>query len=108
MLVSQHLPPEQLVQSTMPGQITLSLILQRTLQYISPEEILLHLFSAEELVNELLFPHLDLTDRERAILKAAILRTLSDSDTLRQALRQRIRDVLGVFGKISSPGETKQ
>jgi hypothetical protein len=77
------------------------------LQLISPEEILLQLFSAEELVNELLFHNLALTDKERAILKAAILQTLRN-DPARESLRQRVREVLGVLGKVPGPSDAGQ
>jgi hypothetical protein len=99
MLVSQLLTPERLAQF---------LILQPALQVISPEEIILKLFSAEELVQELLFQHLALNERERAILKEAILRALGDSEELRERLRQRIRAVLSALGKLPSAGDTGQ
>lgn len=90
MIVSQLLTPERLAQVYAA---------QQALQLISPEEILLQLFSAEELVNQLLFHNLALTDKERAILKAAILQTLRN-EPARESLRQRMREVLGVLGKV--------
>ena len=99
MLVSQLLTPERLAQFYAA---------QPSLQVISPEELILTLFSAEELVQEMLFQHLELNERERAILKAAVLRTLSESEELREGLRQRIRAVLSTLGKLPSAADAGQ
>ena len=76
----------------------------RAQQLITPEEIILQLFSAEELVDELLFLNLELSDKELAILKAAILQGITTSEAVRNTLRMRIRQVLGVFGKVPETG----
>jgi hypothetical protein len=100
MFVSQLLTPERLVQFYAA---------QPSLHVIVPEEIILQLFSADELVQELLFPHLELNERERAILKASILQVLNDSEELRERLRQRIRAVLSALGKLpTSAADTGQ
>lgn len=94
--ITQGIPPERLAQSVLPG---------RLLQLISPEEIILQLFSTEELVDELLFLDWDLDGKERAILKTTILQEICGSETIKEALRRRIRTVLQTLRKISAVGQ---
>ena len=64
----------------------------------SPRDLLLRLFTAEEL-QELLYN--DLTPQERAILEEAIVHAIyNDDDIIKAALKRRAYDVLRVLGKI--------
>ena len=94
--VAQGIPPERSAQFVFPGRLS---------QLISPEEIILKLFSAEELVDELLFLDWELDEKERAILKTTILQEICGSETIREALRSRIRTVLQTLRKVSAPGQ---
>jgi hypothetical protein len=93
MLLSQLISPERLSRLTS---------LDRQAALISPEEIILQLFSAEELVDDLLFLNLELDAKERAILKAAILQEIYGSHAIKEALRVRIRKVLQTLGRLSA------